>query len=594
MAVDEYFQVDAQALGSLEAFHFILDCLSAADYVQESVARVVVPQNDGYIVRSDILSQRLLDCPPVKKVVNFAKPLQSFSGKPVYIDSMQMLPSALVASAGAMLLTPIDSIRFPTVESLLTCLDLELNNRLAFTWLSIEKPKRQTLAIVDGGLRSPDDGGTGESIYTAAEALGIDMVVLDYPEHWLNESRYRHWYKSFIPFDTPLHPDAGYASRIVDAVRSFPGHIDGLVTLRDQYKIAVAEAALQLGLFTDPPSAFEITSNKFKTSVSVGHNAFQASSIEQAIKIVHDHHLDFPLIIKPCNGFLSEGVFRAESLSQLETGIHSINTDRHGVQFVLERYCDGPEVDANLVLCDGELLFFEASDDFPKSADSNGKGSVKTFIELANVLPSRLPQSELTTLRNSLHQSLIRMGFQNGFFHLEARMENSSMEYGTHNNILDLTERSTPAKVVPSAWLIEVNPRPPGIQESEAVRHTYGVDYFGLALLFGLNDRHRIKQLSDPFVQGPQYWCEMVFIPVDRGGVFTSGDVCAELFSRRPDLVDFVSKCFCFLHLGDKVPDPGTGVNAWVAYFNVFSRESRAHLLEIAECVRKEVKFCIL
>ena len=270
-----------------------------------------------------------------------------------------------------------------------------------------------------------------------------------------------------------------------------------------------------------------------------------------------------------------------------------LSSDRHGKEFVIEKYCEGPELDANFVLCDGELLFFEASDDFPKSADANGQGDVKTFIELANVLPSNLPERELTILRDSLHQSLIRMGFQDGFYHLEARLENSSMEYATKDGIFDLTERSVPSKGIPSAWLIEINPRPPGIQESSAVKYTYGIDYFGLGLLFALNDKDRVRQLSHSFAEGAQYWCEMVFIPVEKSGVYESGDVCAELFERHPDLADHVSECFCFLKKGASLSITG-GVNAWVAYFVVYSRQSRIHVLEIAETIRREVRFSIV
>jgi len=246
------------------------------------------------------------------------------------------------------------------------------------------------------------------------------------------------------------------------------------------------------------------------------------------------------------------------------------------------------------VLCDGELILFEVSDDFPKSADANGQGDVKTFIELANALPSKLPESELEVLRSSLHQSLLRMGFRDGFYHLEARVENSTMEYATVNAVLDLVERTSPPKTAPASWLIEVNPRPPGIQASEAVRHTYGVDYFGLALLFALEDRDRVRQLSHTFASGPQYWCEMVFIPTEKGGVYESGDICKGLFAKRPDLCDHVSGSFCFLKKGDKVHDPSTGVNSWVGYFNVFSRESREDLLRIGDVVRAEVEFSIV
>ena len=593
LVANEHHQLNTRDFGSAAAFLFVLDCLSAANNEHGSVARLIAPRASGYILRSDIIPLRLLDCPLVSSVVSFSNPQQFFDGELISFEHVQRLPHAFTASAGGMLLKPVDPTNTHTQESVSTSLDHELRNRLSFPWLSTQAPKRRTLAIVDGGITSPDQGGTGPSIYTAAEALGIDMVVFDNPGHWMDGPRYAQWCKAFVPLELKLHPDVDFASKIVDAVRSY-GHVDGIVTFRDHYKVPIAEAALQLGLPTYAPTAYEIATDKFKTSVSAGHHAYRATSVEQASSIVQDHNLQFPLIIKPTNGFLSEGVFRAENLPQLEAGVRAIHTDRHGHEFVIERYCEGPEVDANFVLCDGEVLFFEASDDFPKSADVNGHGNVKTFIELANVLPSTLPETELAVLRDSLAECLRRIGFHDGFYHLEARVENSGMEYVTKNDVLDLAERAESAPGTPSAWLIEVNPRPPGIQASEAVKHTYGLEYFGIALLFALNDKQRAKQLSHPFAQGPQYWCEMLFIPVEKGGVYESGDVCAELFDRRPDLARYVSRSFCFLKKGDRVQDPTSGVNAWVAYFNVFSRESRAHLLQIAEAIRRDVTFSIV
>ncbi|KAK4155040.1 ATP-grasp domain-containing protein [Chaetomidium leptoderma] len=598
LSADNHAQLDPQDFGSASAFSFVLDGLAAAHREKQhgSIASLVVPRSRGYIVRSDLISQRLLGCPVVTAVASFAKPHQLFDpgNADFAAETLGQLPRVFAASAGAMLLkvAGVDSI-----DALLAGLDLELRNRLSFPWLSTREPRRQTLAIVDGGISGPDNGGTGGSIYLAAQALGIDMVVFDTPNHWVNGPKYSHWRKATVPLATKLEPDADFAQQIADAVRSYDGPIDGILTFRDHYKSFVAEAALLLSLPTYPPSAYEISTDKFKTSVSEGHHAFRASDADEAARIVREHKLEFPLIIKPTNGFLSEGVFRVEDLAQLEAGVRGINTERHGSEFVIEKYCEGPEVDANFVLCDGKLLFFEVSDDFPKTGDVNGQGSVKSFIELANVLPSKLPENELAVLRDSLHQSLLRMGFRDGFYHLEARVENSRMEYATRDGVLDLYERSaSPQKKEknPCAWLIEVNPRPPGIQASEAARYTYGLDYFALGLLFALDDKERATQLSHPFAQGPQYWCEMLFIPVEQGGVYQSGDVCADLFARRPDLAAAVSSSFCFLRKGDAVNDPSTGVNSWVAYFDVFSRVGRKHLLELAEEVRREVKFSIV
>ncbi|KAF2967577.1 hypothetical protein GQX73_g5994 [Xylaria multiplex] len=592
----QYHELSPKDLECPSAHDFILSCLSKADHEKESVARFIVPVSPGYIVRSDILPLRMLDCPLVTNVVSFSTPLQFYDWKADNIDGLRRFHDVFSSSIGAILCQSAHLIRVDDLPSPPPALDLELQNRLSFSWLSTEILQRRTLGIVDGGISGPDDGGSGGCIYMAAAGLGIDMIVFDSPNHWVNGPRYSHFRKATVPLECPLDPDPGFVSRVVDAVRSYNGHLDGILTFRDHYKPFVARAAVELSMPTYSVEGYDIATDKFKTSVHEGHQAYNASGAEEASAIVHKNNLEFPLIIKPTNGFLSEGVFRIEDHTQLGLCVGNINTERHGKEFVIEKYCEGPEVDANLVLCDGEVLFFEVSDDFPKTSDVNGAGGgpVQSFIELANVFPSKLPDHELDILRSSLRDSLLRMGFRDGFFHIEARVENSSMEYRATDGIVDLVERSTPAKGPPSAWLIEVNPRPPGIQASEAVRHTYGVDYFGLALLFTLQDRTRAKQLSYPFAQGPQYHCEIVFIPVEKGGVYESGDVCADLFERRPDLAECVSGSFCFLRKGQLVTDPSKGVNSWVAYFDVFSRKSRADVLLISEAIRQNVRFSIV
>lgn len=176
------------------------------------------------------------------------------------------------------------------------------------------------------------------------------------------------------------------------------------------------------------------------------------------------------------------------------------------------------------------------------------------------------------------------------------------MEYGavaasatnTTSELIDLIPRLSAPTQKPRAWLIEINPRPPGIQETAAVESTYGVDYWGIGLLAGLRDHSRLSALAHPFQQGPQYWCEIVFIPVISGGRFESDDVCVDLMQRRPDLANYISKYFCFLRRGDVVPAPESGITVWVAYFVVFSRIGREHLLQITNAVRRETRFTVV
>ncbi|KAK2855628.1 hypothetical protein FQN49_005008 [Arthroderma sp. PD_2] len=180
---------------------------------------------------------------------------------------------------------------------------------------------------MDGGIRALDNEGAGERVRMAARALGIDLMVFDSPKHW-------------------------------NAVRSYDSQLDDIVSFRDHCRLPVAEAALKPSLSAYYPLAYEIATDESKTSVSKGPHAFMSSSAEQASAIVKEHGLEFPLTIKPTNGFLSEGVFRAETLSQIEVGVKAIHTERHGNEFVGEKYGESkkPEVDTNLVLCDDELI----------------------------------------------------------------------------------------------------------------------------------------------------------------------------------------------------------------------------------------------
>lgn len=571
----------------------MLELLSAAVNIpinHVKAAKLIVPRTSGYITRSDIIPLRMVDCPNISSVVSFCKPQQWFSGNCLSDDTSKCLEVLFTAAAAGMIIHNPSSMVDITYE--LDALEVELRNRLSFPWLLREKRPKQTLAMVRGALRSPEQGGTGSNIYSAAKALGISIVILDSPGHWLQSPEYADLCEAFLPIDT--NRDSELPTRIVDVLSRYDRRIDGIVTYLESYAPFVARAADLLSLPTAGVEGFEIATDKYKTSTAEGHKAYESTSTHEALKIVHASDMKYPLIVKPCRGWSSEGVFKVDDDSALTEAINAIDSDRHGERIVIEEYCNGPEVDANLVLCDGELLFFEVSDDFPKVGDGNQGGSASSFIELANVLPSKLPSSELNLLRDSLCESLLQLGFRSGVFHLEARLKDSEMEYMNNDGTLDLEYRLEPSKAPPSSWLIEINPRPPGIQASDAVEGTYGVDYVGLGLLFPLNDLDRAKALAQPFFNGPQYWCEMVFIPVEQGGTFDADNVCDELKHRRPDLARQISKSFCFFKRGERVPSPASGHNAWIAYFNVFSRKGRKEVLKIAETIRGELRYRII
>ncbi|KAE8380321.1 hypothetical protein BDV26DRAFT_290557 [Aspergillus bertholletiae] len=586
-----------EAFGSHQAFRFFLQCLHAAAMSSSPrVAKLIVPLEKGYIVRSDIIPLRLRDSRYIETAVSFAGPFQSYTGCAIALSCDINLPTLFsMATAGLLLHHNVDFGLEPCLEALSLAVELDLENRLSFPWILPEPMHQKTLVLVDANSSNPEEG---IGLYHAAKVLGINIVVLDNAGHWLEGPDYAYWREAFIPTRLTNPPEDDMADRIIESVEAYGKPVDGIITFADSFWPYIAQAASQVGLQTASPEAFRIATNKYFTSVFAGHQAYRASSLEEALKIVKIADIPYPLIVKPCDGWSSEGVSRVDNLDALTTAVQSIDTSRHGTEFVIEKYCDGPEVDINFVLLDGEVLFFEVCDDLPKSADINGPniGSLHNFHELNSIYPSALPSQEIALLRNSFLETLLQLGLKDGVMHLEGRVEYSSVEYKMQNDSIDLSPRDTNSMTQrPMPWLIEINPRPLGMTGSQIIESTYGIDYWGLALLIAVRDKARVRALSQPFKHGPQYTCIMVFIPADFPiscqGIFDSEDICLDLVTRRPDLAKQISRCACFVKRDQKVAHPSSGRHTFLAYFNVFSRTGRKEALEFARQVRAEVRY---
>jgi hypothetical protein len=99
---------------------------------------------------------------------------------------------------------------------------------------------------------------------------------------------------------------------------------------------------------------------------------------------------------------------------------------------------EGPEVDANMILVNGEVASFEVNDDFPSlgdydSEDLTREARVANFVETSNMLPSGLPSSELEPLRQRLHELVLAASFRDGVLHIEAKLQNPSCHYARNS-----------------------------------------------------------------------------------------------------------------------------------------------------------------
>ncbi|EFE38887.1 hypothetical protein TRV_06406 [Trichophyton verrucosum HKI 0517] len=598
-------EILSECLGSTKALQFILQCLltTVTSQGHMCLAKLIFPLQEGYIVRSDIVPLRLRDYQHVETAVSFAEPLRIFE-KSVALDgdkinSLSELFSA--AAAGLILNLNLECEENMGLEAISLLVESELENRLSLSWILPGTTHRKTLVLVDANTDHPDRGGTGSGFYLAAMEVGVNIVVMDNAGHWLQGPDYAHWREAFIPTRLTNPVEENLADHITESLRAYGKPVDGIVTFADTYWPYIAKVAQQFGLPTCAPEGFKIATNKYLTSKFVGHNAHLACSVDEALDIANKQDLQYPLIVKPCDGWSSEGVSRVDSQEALALAIKSIDASRHGTEFVMEPYCSGPEFDANFVLLDGEVLFSEICDDLPRSADINGSNGriITNFHELDIVYPSALPSLEKDEIKSAFLDTLLKLGLKNGIMHLEGRVENSSVEYTSMDGALELTPvdgKSINRK--PNPWLIEINPRPPGMTASQITESTYGIEYWAIAVLSAVGDKARVRALSQPFKHGAQYTSVMVFVPADYPstceGIFDSDDICADLIARRPDLAKNISRCACFIKRGQKVPHPNSGQNTFMAYFNVFSRLGRKEALDIARQVRKEIHYSFI
>ncbi|KAJ7718367.1 ATP-grasp domain-containing protein [Mycena maculata] len=567
--------------------------------------KLILPTVNGFIGRGNFFERRLLECGFAERVQGFLA-LGQRTGPPKLASPSSESFHSLVSSVSAGILLTIGS---DTTK--LALLETDLASRLSLNWIFPSPAPHRNVVLIEGYAYLQ----TGAGFIQAVKDLNVSVIVLGTgephgPKHWLqNPDNAPGFCDAFIPIDMTI--DDALPLRIVAAVRGYTGFdtVDGILTGHDRYLVPTAKAAHILGLPASPIRAHEIATDKYamrRFEVNSQRSDFQflrftgLDDIKQQLTAPDPTVVRYPAIVKPVNGYLSEGVARVSNDAELLASVARIDNKRHGHAVIVETYVDGPEFDANIVLCEGEILFFELVDDFPSAGDQHGAGATGTFFETSEFTPSNLPPAERELVKSSLHQTLLGLGFTWGLFHVEGRVKDSTMEFRADAcGVVDLRPRRVPRQNLPACFLVEINARIPGLGCAMSTMHAYGVDFYASHLLACLRDAQRLRLVATPFrfparPDGSQYWCEVVFIQPDRGGVFNTADPCGALLQRHPALAANVSQHLCCYAKGDVIPDPATGVCLLLAYFLAYSAESREHVRTVAETIRAEFQYDII
>jgi biotin carboxylase len=576
--------------------------------------KLVMSARPGFILRNDVVRRRFLSCHLAEYADDFTVPRQQVW--PFEKHNQGTISAVLDGALGFVKLKDVRPSQPELVQTVLSSLQAEIHHRLAFPWI-IDKPlPRKRLAIVEGRphFRSSD---AAKGPLEAAAALGIELVILDGADHWLRHETYRDIHVTFIVCDIAI--DEQLPDRILAAVKDVRHELDGLITFSDKHLAATAMAAEALGIATYPAEAIQCCTDKGKMRQMAAPNTLYGSVkhdskfvISDLQKLATESSWEYPIIVKPSRGNSSEGVTLAHTEAELIGAVESLRDQYPDRTLLLEKYADGPEVDANVVLFNGEAIFSEVNDDFPSTAEMhNTPQQSRSFAEQSTIIPSVLPAHEQSMLIADLTSTLALLGFNSGLFHMEARVTQSQMAYGPKHDALELLPRATNQDVSPkhqaSTFLIEINARTPGHQESIAVEYTHGVDYYGLYLLLALrNPGPRaqatdadalsidacVRALNNPFPEHLRYPTNLVFIPVTRGGILK------EVQKLPACLMAHVVWHKVMLDVGAVVEDPKTSgkwpfIACFVVLATVCGQEGRENVRSIGEQIRQQFKYVI-
>jgi len=550
----------------------------------ELAVKLIIPSERGYIVRSNILHQRLAGCEYIQNIQEFLEPFHEINPENISPANNESFQRMLRCASGGIVLQP--STALSQIE-VLDLIESQLTIRMSIPWVLPSTPPRRVVVAL-GHHRHLQ---SMETFYATAHSLGMRLHIMDSKD----VNAYSHCRDEIITVD--MTRDKELESRIVQVLNSQPETISGIVAYKDHLLLTATRVAEELGLFTLPPSAVGACVDKYAMRIRDMTNCSQllyARDLHdlQAQVSTCQKSLQFPLVVKPRQGQGSIGVSKVTNMHELCDAVKAIEKYGSKSGIMVENYVNGPEIDANFALLDGEVLFFEVVDNFPCTADEKGSRKTDSFLERDMVYPSGLSEPEILMIKTRIHRLLVEnLGFRTGVFHVEARVCDSNFQYAEEDGLVDLRRKNNFQPISPSIFILEVNARCPGVAGVWPTTCTYGVDLAALWLLAATGDSQRLRALSHSFTGGAQVWCDLVPITVTRGGTLNSDDIMEELRQRRPDLLEHVSSTSCFYKRGDVIPEPSiTNLVGIIVEFVCFSRKSREELLSIVNQIRQEVR----
>lgn len=258
--------------------------------------------------------------------------------------------------------------------------------------------------------------------------------------------------------------------------------ISGVLTLcTDAPMVSVAAVNNALGLAgLRPEQALKATHKGLmrdallegKAPIPRYYRTFSTAEIKTAIK-----KMGLPVILKPTQSSGSRGIYKLESLDNLETALTHVRViaGPHG-EVLVEEFIDGPEVSIETISCAGCHHIVMITDKVTSGSPY--------WVEMGHSQPSMLPENILNAIKDASCKGLSALGIMQSPSHVEIKIDATGpkiMEIGARLGgdyiTAELVPRSTGVNMIKAAISLALGENPditPTRTQGSSIRYIIG------------------------------------------------------------------------------------------------------------------------
>lgn len=263
-------------------------------------------------------------------------------------------------------------------------------------------------------------------VFDSALRAGIDIVLVPRPDESVSPDRLPPAVVDVLPLDVEGDP-AKALGLLRERYESVP--FDGITTLYDPAVPFVADVAEALGL----PGLGSGTARAVQDKRIMRRQLAEAGLNVPGFIVLNDPGawavgagLDFPVVVKPANGFSSLGVTKADSVEQLGAVVEEVwqvcRTKLNQVTgLIVEEYLDGPELAVESLAHRGEVTVL--------SIGYKGEPTGPYFEEGVYRAPALLPPDVQDAVVREVVAAHSALGVTDGPTHTELRLRGGVRPY---------------------------------------------------------------------------------------------------------------------------------------------------------------------